>query len=514
MQVYFSHSYRDVSINSYFLQHFADEDVPLGADQKTDIWCVAKLERFLIETNGFISIIPRRPSEKDPAGYSPYIGRELDLARRARVPRLLFVDEQVLKRHRLNFPEDAVAFLPEQPDRDGLRHREAINTFRLAIESTHRPIRSFRPNDATLIVGPGAVLRSSAEDVAEILRRENYSVTLLSARLQERGLDDIRLLETLWRSELCVFMLNSGLSNAHLALAIANSYCIPSIRLQYDSRSSDCSPSISGMIRWHESGDMLVELARQVTSYKEGLVSPLEIAQASSTTDAARSIGTMKWRARTDNIWDKRDGAALIEHVYPGHTFIQDEVNRVRRDLNRPLGQNRSRESSMEICRSLYGSLQRLRIGYEEEPKTGSIEIQVIRTPTQIEAHKTATCLDLACLFASLLEAAGQNPVVVVLDGPGFGHALAGYRTLDEPSWPNPKLGDLLRAVKLGDAVLFESTGAVEADRPVGAETEHEREGKLLDFMDAKTAAVRMIEKSEIQLRCLADIRSLRTPDS
>ncbi len=44
MKVYFSHSYRDVAVNSYFLEQFIDEDVTLFADQKTDVWCVAKLE--------------------------------------------------------------------------------------------------------------------------------------------------------------------------------------------------------------------------------------------------------------------------------------------------------------------------------------------------------------------------------------------------------------------------------------------------------------------------------------
>jgi hypothetical protein len=112
MQVYFSHSYRDVTVNDYFLEHFVDEEIPLRADQKTDVWCVAKLERYLNETTGFVSIIPRRPSEEDTAGYSPYIGQEHNLARRARVPRLFFVDQQVLSRHRLDFPADAIPFDP------------------------------------------------------------------------------------------------------------------------------------------------------------------------------------------------------------------------------------------------------------------------------------------------------------------------------------------------------------------------------------------------------------------
>src|ERR671932_744414 len=76
VDVYLSFSYRDVLVNSYFFEHFADDDViSLRADQKTDVWCVAKVERFLGELSGFVSVIPRRVTDIDAAGYSPYIGQ-------------------------------------------------------------------------------------------------------------------------------------------------------------------------------------------------------------------------------------------------------------------------------------------------------------------------------------------------------------------------------------------------------------------------------------------------------
>jgi hypothetical protein len=510
MQVYFSHSYRDVTVNAHFLDHFIDEEISLSADQKTDIWCVAKLERYLSEMNGFVSVIPPRPTEQDSSAYSLYIGQELNLARRARVPRLLFVDEQILKRHRLDFPEDVVSYKYNRLDEDIFKHRDAIRNFREALETTYRMPRAARTQYATLISGDTRALRRAAQDLAEILRREDYAVTLLFGNRPGRGLDDIRLLETLWRSELCVFLLGERLSDTHIALAMAHAYCIPSLRLQYDKTAPDCNPSLSGIIRWHSLEDMLVEFSRQLTSYKMGLVQPVEIARSSSATDAARSMGTMRWSVRKDNLWDTNDGLALAQHVFPIHTFVQDEVNRVRAQLKRSLARERGREASMQICRLLYDGIQRHRLGYEVEPQTGEPGIQAIRTPLQIETHRTATCIDLACLFASMLEAAVQNPIIVVLEGQHFAHALVGYRALDEPNWSSPNLGDLRRAVELGDAVLVEATGMIEADSPVGEETQQERRDKLLDFMDAKDAAKRMLFKSEIHLRHLVDIRSLR----
>lgn len=44
MQVYFSHSYRDVPINAYFTGLFDQAGISLRADQKSDVWCMAKLE--------------------------------------------------------------------------------------------------------------------------------------------------------------------------------------------------------------------------------------------------------------------------------------------------------------------------------------------------------------------------------------------------------------------------------------------------------------------------------------
>jgi hypothetical protein len=514
MQVYFSHSYRDSAVNSHFIDRLAQEDLPLRADQKTDVWCVAKLERYLGETTGFISIIPRRSTDRDLGGYSPYIGRELNLARRARVPRLLFVDDQVLKRHRLDFPADAVPFNPDSLGEDTAHHDAVIRQFRVSIESVAPMHRRPSGGEVAVVASANGTLREAACDVVEILHRHEFRISPLIRKFEDRGLDDIRLLEALWRAELCVFLLGEKISDSHVALALAHAHCIPSIRLQYDHRADDCGAAVSGTIRWRDQGDMLVELERQVSSYREGLVRPVEIAQATSAMDAARTIGTMRWRPRNDNRWVMQDGTSLLHHVRPDQNFIQDEVNRVRHAHGSSLAQARSRESTMQICRLAYEGLRRHRFGFEFEPYSPEPGVQVIRTPAQIETHRTANCLDLACLFAGLLEAAGQAPVLVVVDGPGYAHALVGARAPGEPAWRNPEHGDVRRALSFGDVVLFEPTGALEAEVPVGAETELERHDKLLDFVSAKLAATRMVERADIRIRHVLDVRSLRRAES
>jgi hypothetical protein len=192
-----------------------------------------------------------------------------------------------------------------------------------------------------------------------------------------------------------------------------------------------------------------------------------------------------------ESLWDVSDGRALIRHIYPGDSFVGDEVNRVRLQFRKPLARIYGREGSMEVFRRFYDGLQRHRFGYEIEAAASTIGWQAIRTPTQIVAHRTATCIDLACLFASVLEAAGHNPLIAIVEGPEFAHALAGYRVFGEPTWENRGMDDLQGALARRDAVLYEPTGVAEVDEPVAAETADERSGKSLSFMDAEAAAIR-----------------------
>ncbi|AHG92546.1 hypothetical protein J421_5011 (plasmid) [Gemmatirosa kalamazoonensis] len=499
MQVYFSHSYRDETVNAHFRRCFEDEEIALGADQKTDIWCVAKLERYLGEIAGFVSIIPRRVTDTDPGAYSAYIGQELNLARRARVPRLLFVDELVYRRHRLDFPEDAVEFRPDALDEGNARFVAAVQDFGKTLETTYRPPRAARAGEAAVIIGAGKRLhREAARDVEEVLQRAGYAVTRPLGNDPEHGLNDIRLLESLWRAEVCVFLLGERLSDAHLALAMAHAHCIPSIRLRYEEGWTDCSPSLSGVVRWSVRDDMLVELTRQLESYQSGLVRP------------TRDTSRMRWQPKEEQLWRLDDGPGLLAHVRPEHVFVGDEVRRAANQLGKAVGRLRSREECFDLFRVFYEGIQRHHFAYEIEAVSGVAGVQAIRSPTNIATHRTATCIDIACLFASLLENAGQNPLLVVVEGPNFAHALAGYRAHGEPAWETNDLGDLRGAVARGDAVLFEVTGATEADSPVGAELPDERHDKLLSFQDARNAAERLLRREGLSLRHYLDVRDLR----
>ena len=104
----------------------------------------------------------------------------------------------------------------------------------------------------------------------------------------------------------------------------------------------------------------------------------------------------------------------------------------------------------------MYDEFKRGRYAYEIEPQTGTrAGVQAIRWPMQIVHGKAATCIDLACLFAALFEAAGLQALVIVVQTANLAHALPGYRAAGERG-DKPSLGDLRRAVTAGDAVFIE----------------------------------------------------------
>jgi hypothetical protein len=145
---------------------------------------------------------------------------------------------------------------------------------------------------------------------------------------------------------------------------------------------------------------------------------------------------------------------------------------------------------------------------YEHEPPTLAAGRQAIRTADDIWNDNAATCLDLACLFASLIKATGLKPLIVILARPGFSHALVAYKAPAAAHWQGrPDIGDVRASLVLTDVILFEPTGVVEHETAVGGELAQERRdgNRTLEFAIAKTAAERLLN-SQIELRYVLEI--------
>ena len=515
-QVYFSHSYRDRSINSYFLNLFVRGDFALIADQKSSTWCVAKLERYMLESSGFVSIIPRRAST-GKLGYSPYIGHELALARRARVPRLLFVDNIILEKYRDDFPKDAVPFVYDEPGFYANLHDSAIKNFRLKLhEPSFTPLAHRKRKKATVVAAKNKELLRAADGVGAMLATSDYDVARFTGPQLHSALNDVRMLEVLRDSDICVFVLGDRLSYANVVLGMAYAHCIPSVRLQFDRHATDTNPDVNGLIRWSKVDNLITAFDQQFDDFKFGMQEAVTMAKTTSSDDAVLDISRTRREENPGALWNPNDRDGLVKHLSMDHSYVEDRVNRVQKEILGGLGTDRGRAKSMEICRHLYDNLRkRDDFVYELEPQTMMAGPQPIRKAQEFDVNNSATCIDLACLFASLLEKAYQRSVIVVLDGPGFAHALVGYWAPDEPNdHQQLDLGMVRGAVMRGDLVLFEPTGVAHSEKPVGGETEEERrltDDRKLDFSTAKKAADVLLADSDIGLRFLVDIHALRT---
>ena len=81
------------------------------------------------------------------------------------------------------------------------------------------------------------------------------------------------------------------------------------------------------------------------------------------------------------------------------------------------------------ICRAIFEAIKKKFITYATSPADFGLPGQKLRLPNEIMQFKLATCLDSTLLFASVAEACGLNPVVVLIHGHAFvGVFLGDYR--------------------------------------------------------------------------------------
>jgi hypothetical protein len=502
MQAYFSHSYRDVPINTYFSELFATAGITLRADQKTDVWCTAKLERYLFEMDGFVSIIPRRIAADESITYSPYIARELMLARRSRGPRILFVDGQLLTQFQSQFPPWAVPFFHDEPGTERARHAKAIDDFRRTLgRGISRPLRQYVPKRATVIGGNEPVLRDAANHVAAILRSADYTPAVRCAASMDEAFDDIDVFESMLDSEVCVFVLGKDLSYSDLYLAMAHAHCVPSVRLRHDPTAASSDPELSGVVRWTSAGDLKPQFLKVFQNYLSAFEHPA----------GEGDLQRLATPTAGGDEWNPADGPGLVAHIRPENSYVSDRVTGVLRGLE---SHEPNRTHSDQVCRELYDRIKKDRFYYTFEPAMSQPVVQRIRPPNEIDALNCGTCLDFACMFASLLEAAHERPVVAVTRSVRGAHAVTGYLAPDAVTWDEPpSLGDLRGALRRGEVMLFETTGAVEVrGGTVAAETETERKegGDMLDYRTAKNAAARLLFENDIELQHFIDVRQLR----
>lgn len=161
--------------------------------------------------------------------------------------------------------------------------------------------------------------------------------------------------------------------------------------------------------------------------------------------------------------------------------------------------QSNDRKRPWQFAAALWSVVTQEDIAYCQPPASFATGGQKIRLSHDIAKTGLSTCLDTALLFASCLEQAGLNPIVVLLDD----HALVGL-WLIEQSFSSLTLTDpaeLRNRIGLKDCILFETTLATntiavpfdkalaEGERKVSEDSE----GKFVYAIDIKQARTRKI---------------------
>lgn len=149
-----------------------------------------------------------------------------------------------------------------------------------------------------------------------------------------------------------------------------------------------------------------------------------------------------------------------------------DKILKGAGDILRRAGKNagingyedRSRSRTWELASAIWSSVCGLGLGYAHPPSSFETMGQKVRTPGAILDGRLATCLDTTALFASALEQAGLNPVLILTEG----HALVGV-------WLQPQefaqlitdeAAAIRRRIDVQELVAFETTLATHSPPP------------------------------------------------
>jgi len=118
--------------------------------------------------------------------------------------------------------------------------------------------------------------------------------------------------------------------------------------------------------------------------------------------------------------------------------------------------ENRSRSRTWELTSAIWSAVAGMGLGYVLPPASFEVSGQKIRTPGAILEGGLATCLDTSLLFASALEQASLNPLIILTEG----HAFVGV-------WLQPQEFSQLtteealavrKRVELQEMLVFETT--------------------------------------------------------
>ena len=155
----------------------------------------------------------------------------------------------------------------------------------------------------------------------------------------------------------------------------------------------------------------------------------------------------------------------LAAFITPNHTAISPIIKRAASILGQWTGnpsldeyQSRTPDRVRKQMAAIYTAIAEQQIIYSTVPASFEEYGQRVRLADSVMAQKLGTCLDMALLYASCLEAIGLNALIVITQG----HAFAGAWLVPE-TFPDPTIDDVSLLTKrtaegIYDITLVETT--------------------------------------------------------
>lgn len=153
----------------------------------------------------------------------------------------------------------------------------------------------------------------------------------------------------------------------------------------------------------------------------------------------------------------------LPAFVTPNESAIADlqrEAAEILGNQPRPMAltgyQSGDRQQVWRQTAALWSAIYHRNVAYSNPPSSYERLGQKIRRASQILDSKLATCLDMAVLFASSLEAIGLNPILVLQQEHAFAGVWLEDKTFEQPL--ENDCGELRKAVQAEELIVFETT--------------------------------------------------------
>ena len=187
------------------------------------------------------------------------------------------------------------------------------------------------------------------------------------------------------------------------------------------------------------------------------------------TDDVGRSASVVRdLTIMARNQWTRDVPIITAAFVQPNHPSVHVVLNAASEILKRDTGSSALQgyqagaHRVMQIAQAVYEAMHVFVPNYINPPASFDSEGQKVRPLDQVLEEKQGTCLDLACAYASVLQQAGINTVVVLVHG----HAFPAFFTEDEPPFDEGQfpedfvtsISTLLNFTDSGRLVAVEST--------------------------------------------------------